>query len=418
MAASQSSDALALLRDRNFGPYVISRFIVATCQRTLMVVIGYQIYDITNDPVSLGYVGLASFLPTLFLLLPSGDIADRYDRRLVMLGAHVLLIACTGLFVALSYAGVHDTWPYYAALGIFGASNSIYRPSSLSTLVTLIGRERLMMGFLVHASVVRIGVIFGPLAGGIAYVLGPEVVYGAIFAAYVCSFAAIFAIRTTQQPGAASRADDPSTALQRLGAGLAFACRSRLILGAISLELFVTLLGGATVLLPIYARDILMVGPQGLGALRAAPAVGALVMTILLARFQINHRAGLVMFGAVAADGLATMAFGASETFVLSLAALAVIGATEMISINFRQAVVQLATPDHMRGRVSSVQQFFIGGSTELGDFESGVTAGLMGTVPAVVVGGAAMWACAGLWMWMFPELRRIDRVSDVRAAA
>lgn len=416
MTAAKPPRLLALLAARDFRLFIANRVIGTLCYRTLLVAVGWQIYDMTSDPLALGFVGLSTFVPTIFLLLPAGEIADRFDRRLVLLTSLSLLAACTALLTALSIADVRDPLPFYGALALFGAANSLYRPSSMASLASLAPRGELMTALLLHSTVVRFGIIAGPLLGGGLYVFGPATVYAFITILYAGGIASVAALRTSLKTERSGK-DEQANWLHRLGAGLNFARRNPLILGSISLELFVTLLGGATILLPVFARDILNVGPLGLGVLRAAPAVGAIAMTLLFARISVRRHSGLLMFAAIAVDGVATALFGLSETFLLSLAALVVVGAMEMVSINFRQTVVQLGTPDHMRGRVNSVQQFFVGGSSELGDFESGAMAAWLGAAPAVIVGGGAMWVMAGLWMWMFPELRRVDRVNDIRPA-
>ena len=378
----------------------------------LSVAIGWQIYDMERTALSLGLVGLCQFVPMFLLTLPAGDISDRYDQRKVYAWAARMLSVCALMFVLLTLFEVRSSWPFYAVLVLFGAARGCSAPSGSSLLPFLVPGEKLPQAMAYNSSVFTTAVIAGPALGGFLYATGqPAIVYGLCF--LLLQTAAWIVIRLqgrrfTPEKSLATRAE-------RVKEGIRFVKQRPVVLGAISLDLFAVLLGGVTALLPIFAADILHVGPVGLGFLRSAPAVGACLTALYLARWPLRRKVGPILFAAVAIFGLATIVFGFSTSFPLSLLCLVVLGATDMVSVNVRGALVQLATPDAMRGRVSAVSMLFIGASNELGEFESGVMAALFGTVPAVVIGGVGTLLVVGTWMKLFPGLRRVNSFDDVK---
>jgi MFS family permease len=401
-----------VLRLPDFRLYLGVRFMSSVAMQMQSVAVGWQIYEITQDPLSLGLVGLAQFLPMAGCILPAGDIADRFDRRIILAASYGVQALCALSLLLLALAHEPSTWPFYAVLVAFGAARGFTSPAIQSFAPFLVPVRLLPRAVAWSSSANTTAVIVGPALGGAVYVFGAEVVYATCLALFMGGAAAI-AIINIRAPVHISRAGE--TALDRLRAGIVYIGTKRMMLGAILLDLFAVLLGGAVALLPIYARDILQVGPEGLGALRSAQAVGAAVTALLLAQFPIRRNAGAAMFGGVALFGAATIVFGLSESFMVSLAALTVMGAADMINVFVRSTLVQLATPDPMRGRISAVNMLFVGASNELGEFRSGLTAAWFGTVPSVVIGGVGTLVVVGIGAWLFPELRKIDRLQDVR---
>lgn len=405
------SDARAESNQRDFRQYITSTFFATIAMMIQSVAVAWQVYDLTRDPLALGYVGLFQFLPLAIFALPAGALADRVDRRAMLAATYVVQTICSALFVAMTIQTPHRIWLFYAVLALFGTARAFAAPASQSLLPNLVAENRFPRAVALTSSTRQTAVIVGPAMGGAIYLLGPAIAYGAclIFFAAVAVLIATLRTRTIAKPRAADE-----TPIAHVLAGIAYIRRKPIILGAISLDLFAVLLGGATALLPIYARDILHVGPIGLGLLRSAPALGAATLGLTLARRPLGENVGITMFACVASFGIATIVFGLSRNFTLSLASLAVLGASDMVSVYVRLSLVQLATPDAMRGRVSAVNYLFIGASNELGEFESGVTASWFGTVPSVVIGGIGTLLVVGLWMLMFPDLRSINRLSDV----
>jgi len=405
-----SDTASPLYRARDLNFFVTSRFISTLAIQVQSVAIGWQIYDIERTPMALGLVGLCQFLPMFLLTLPAGDITDRFNQRRVYSLAAGLQALCSALFLALSLFRPGSTWMYFVVLVLFGAARGFAGPSGSSLLPFLVPPERLAKSMAFSSSFFTAATISGPALGGFLYALGPVPVYSICIAGFVG--AALIVSRLGGRRFTPEKTD--LTRYERVAEGVKFVRSRPVVLGAISLDLFAVLLGGATALLPIYARDILHVGPTGLGILRSAPAVGAFSMAFFLTYWPIKKKVGAKMFGAVAVFGIATIVFGLSTWFPVSLAALFVLGATDMVSVNIRGSLVQLSTPDSMRGRVSAVSMLFIGASNELGEFESGITAALLGTVPAVVVGGVGTLVVVGLWMKLFPPLLKVNKFSDV----
>jgi MFS family permease len=402
-----------VLRQRDFRLYLGGRFCAALAQQMQSVAIGWYLYDLTRDPLVLGYAGLAVFLPIFVFSLPAGDAADRIDRRAIIGTVHFTQAFCAVLFIALTATASSTTWPFFAVLALSGTARAFSGPAVQSFTPFLVPREHFANAVGWSASASQIATVAGPALGGGIYLLGPEVVFTACLAMSLAVATAMLAIRTRVVVAAAAAG---STALSRAISGIVYLRRQPVVLGAISLDLFAVLLGGITALLPIYARDILGVGPDGMGLMRSSMALGAVGTALLLANLP-NRRlphAGRAMLLAVGLFGVAALFFGVSTSFAFSLVALAVMGASDMVSVFVRSTVVQLATPDAMRGRISALHMLFVNASNELGEFRAGLVAAWLGAVPAVLLGGIGSLAVVGLWAVLFPELRRIDRLADV----
>ncbi|MDR3639937.1 MAG: MFS transporter [Humidesulfovibrio sp.] len=401
----QSPSQAASLRNTPFPHFVSAQTADFFAYNMLTVAVGWQVYDLTRSALSLGLVGLAQFLPQFLLTLVVGHVADRYERRrVVMLSQGVLLCVCVVLALGSLTHSLTETAMLVCAAAMGGARAFVH-PTMSAYLPTLVETRLLPRALALSASARQTGIIIGPALGGALYAAGAATVYITSATAFLLSIVTLSRIRASCPVGRR----EPLTLGYILG-GIAYIRSKSEVLGAISLDLFSVLLGGATALLPLFARDILNVGPLGLGLLRAAPAVGALSMSLYLARVPMTRAAGLKMFAAVAIFGLSTIVFGLSHSFALSLAALIVLGASDMISVVVRSSLVQLETPDTMRGRVSAVNSVFIGTSNQLGEFESGVTAAWFGAAPAVVLGGVCTLLVVVVWMRLFPALR--DRQS------
>jgi MFS family permease len=398
------------MRDRDLAIYLCARFLSETATLVQSVAIGWRIYEISGSPLSLGFIGLAQFLPRFLLSLPSGELCDRLEPRRI-LGASLLLEAlCSGILFALTFVTHSAVWPFYAVMMLFGAARGVSDPAAQALLPFLTSTERLPKAISWDSTLWQVSVIAGPAVGGLLYALGPAAAYLTCCAAFLAAASGIAMVggRRTEPSAAATL----RVRIERMKDGIRFVRSSPVISGAISLDLIAVLFGGATALLPVYARDILHAGSIGLGLLRSAPAVGACVMAAYQTRRPIGCHIGVKLFAAVAVFGLATIVFGLSSWLPLSLAALLVLGASDIVSVNIRSSLVQLATPDAMRGRVSSVNMLFIGASSELGEFESGLTAALLGTLPAVILGGIGTLLVVPIWMKLFPRLTTLDRLS------
>ncbi len=398
----------------DFRKYQVSRFLLTLAVQMQSVAVGWHVYTLTGHALDLGYVGLAQFLPAILLSLVTGDTADRFDRRRILLVCYALLTLCALLFWSLATMGVSRVGPLYAVLVLLGVARAFAGPASQSLVAHLVPTEHLSSALALNSSIWQVATIIGPALGGLLYdATHASGVYATCTALLALSsvFLANMEVRT-------GRLEQGSRSWERLVAGLHYVWRKKVLLGAISMDLFAVLLGGAVALLPIMAQDILHTGPWGLGLLRSAPAVGAAAMAFALSFFPLRRQAGTVMFASVAVFGLATVGFGLSRHLALSLACLGVLGAADMVSVVIRSTLVQLATPAEMRGRVSAVNMVFIGASNELGDFESGLTAEWWGAPRAVVVGGVGTLLVVAAWAWGFPELRRVARVDGVSSAS
>jgi MFS family permease len=398
------------LRVRNFQLFLAMRIASSLATQMQSVAIAWQVYDITHSPLSLGLVGLAQFVPIFGFTLIAGHVADKFDRRYILFGAMSLQCLCSLLLLAFILSGARQVWPIYALLVLLGASRAFFSPASQSLLPNLVPAEFLSSAFALSSSAFQAMTIAGPALGGIIYALGPSAVYSTSAVLFLLSLTAIGGIRTPLKAR-----ETRGISWESVIAGIRFIWARPSILGSISLDLFAVLFGGATALLPVYARDILGTGPLGLGLLRSAPAVGAVAVGLFLAQHSLGRRTGRTMFAAVAIFGVATVIFGLSTQFYVSMAALAVLGAADMVSVFVRQNLIQRATPDTMRGRVNAVNFLFVGASNELGEMESGLTAAWIGSVEAVVAGGVATLLVVIWGLWRFPALRETDRLEDIK---
>lgn len=404
---------------RDFRRYQLARVAVILGAEAQAVAVAWQVYSITHRPLDLGYTGLALFLPGLFFLLPAGHVADRFDRRLVILCCYVLQVFCTVALLLLAIGGTHRVAFIYAVLFLIGTGRAFSAPASSALLTHLVPEKHFVNAVTWGGAIFQLANVTGPALGGLLFTLplvdflrgagleGAGIVY--IFTIVTLAWFVVLILSLNARPG---RMEHRAASLKVVLAGFQYVRSSPLLLGSMSLDLFVVLLGGAVALMPIFASEVLHTGPRGLGALRAAPAIGALSMSLVMARFPISRRAGARMFICVAIFGVATVVFGLSKSLWLSLAALAVSGAADMISVIIRGSLLQLATPPEMRGRVSAVNSLFIGASNELGEFESGLTAQWWGAVRATIFGGLASLAVAGTWAALFPGLRRADQLT------
>lgn len=398
----------SLLRHLQFRQFWCARVAAGFAYQMLSVAVGWQIYALTNSTLNLGLIGLAQFVPSLLLMLPAGHLADRYERRRLLLGAEWLQGLALALLAALSIMQVINETLILLLVVVIGIGKAFEFPVRQALVPGLVAPALLPRALAATASAGQMTVMVGPALGGFLYLAGPGVVYAISAGLYFVAVVLFWRMRPTPQP----LTHEPRT-LKTVFAGIAYIRRQPVILGAISLDLFAVLLGGATALLPAFARDILHTGPWGLGLLRAAPAVGALAVSLWLAHRALRSHVGKIMFASVAAFGLATLVFAVSRSFLLSLAALCLLGAFDMVSVVIRSTLVQLDTPDAMRGRVSAVNAIFVSTSNQLGEFESGVTASWFGTVPAVVIGGFGTLVVVGLWMWWFPALLKRKRLES-----
>ncbi len=402
--AGNPPEGAALLRNRSVMLFWFARMSSTIAYQMLAVAVGWQVYALTGSPFYLGLVGLAQFLPMFLLTLVVGHVADRYDRRtIVRLCQFIEGVGTLALAVG-SYSGWVTKEAILVIVLMLGAARAFENPTMQSVLPNLVTAELLPRAVAFSTSSGQTAAIMGPALGGFLYAAHPTVAYAAVGMLFLGGSLFISLIRIERTP---VRRDPVS--LQSVFAGIAFIRNKPAILGAISLDLFAVLLGGATALLPVYAREILAVGPWGLGFLRSAPAAGALLMSLLLAHYPLQRRMGRSMFIAVILFGVATIVFGISTSFALSLAALAVLGSADVISVVIRQSLVQTKTPDEMRGRVNAVNSMFIGTSNQLGEFESGLTAAWFGVVPAVLIGGIGTIIVALIWIRLFPELAGVD---------
>ncbi len=404
---------MSALRFRDFRRYQLARLLSTLGMQMQGVAVGWQVYAITGRALDLGYVGLAQFLPAIALSLWTGQVADRFDRRHVLVLCQTALLASTVLLYLSATSRHPSVLGIYAVLVLIGAARAFQGPAASALMPNLVPIEVFPNAVAWSSSAWQAAVIAGPALGGFCYSLGGVArVYELTIACELVGLVVTWLIRApdrSRERDAGAR--DRAASFRELVAGLHFVWHKPVILGAISLDLFAVLLGGAVALLPIYARDILHTGPEGLGLLRSAPALGALVVGIAFAYHPVQRRAGRTMFACVGLFGLATVVFGFSKSFTLSLIALIVSGAADMVSVYVRQSLIQLRTPDDMRGRVAAVNLVFIGASNEFGEFESGLAAAWLGAVPAVVAGGIGTCLVVLLWMLLFPELRDIDRL-------
>ncbi|RWM24863.1 MAG: MFS transporter [Mesorhizobium sp.] len=405
--AASPEQRYAAFRHRSYLSYWTARFLTTFATQIVSVAVGWQIYDLTRNPFDLGIVGIVQFLPSLLLVLVTGVVADRFGRRLIMTLSSLVEGGCALTLLLLTLGGLGGPLPIFVVLAIFGIARAFYGPASSSLVANLVPPQDFANAIAWNSSAWQTATIVGPVAGGLLYGLSAEIAYAT---AAVLMLVAALLVFTIPKPAQQTATDKPT--MQTLFAGFGYIWSDKIVLGAISLDLFAVLLSGASALLPVYARDILELGPWGLGLLRSAPSVGAICVAIWLAGHPIRNHAGVVMLGAAASFGACTVLFGLSTITWLSIAALVLLGATDMFSVYIRETLIQLWTPDEVRGRVNAVNQVFVGASNELGEFRAGTMAALIGTVPAVVVGGIGAIAVVGLWAWLFPTLRQVRHLN------
>jgi MFS family permease len=416
-SAEPPSTRSAAFRSRDFRLYQTARLLVILGAEAQSVAVAWQVYQITGSALSLGYTGLALFLPGLFFVLPAGHVADRYDKRYVILTCYALQTVCTGALLWLSLRGVGSILPVYAVLFLIGTGRCFSGPASSAMVPMLVPEGDFVNAVTWGATVFQIANATGPMFGGLLFTLtfaglgrwrGAPIVYLFTMTMMVAFICLIGAIRVRALVGGPKKAFNATTVL----AGLRYVVQTRLLLGSISLDLFAVLLGGAVALMPIFAHDVLHAGPTGLGLLRAMPSLGALAVSLTLVFRPLKRRAGKTMMVCVGIFGAATVVFGLSHTIWVSMVALLLVGASDMVSVVIRSSILQLATPPEMRGRVSAVNWLFIGASNEFGEFESGLTAHWWGAVRAVVVGGIGSMVVTGAAAVLFPALRNADKLT------
>lgn len=406
--ALSASRGLGVLRHRNFSFYLAARILGTFAVQMQSVAIGWQVYAKTGNVFDLGLIGLAQFAPFLVLILIAGHAADRYNRRNIVLMCLSAQLLCSALLFGYTLSDTHAVWPVFAILALYGSARAFMMPATQAILIHLVPTESFSNAVALSSSTFQIAIILGPTVGGLLYLAGPIVVYGTVGLLLLVSVALMSSVHVD------SKQEKPQAASwHSLLEGLRFVFSNPLVLGAMSLDLFAVLFGGATALLPAYASDVLHGGPTALGLLRTSTGIGAVLTSIVLAFFPISRNVGRWMFGGVGLFGLATVVMGATHTLILAMICLLLMGAGDMVSVYVRHILVQYATPDAIRGRVSAVNAVFIGASNELGEFESGITASWFGLIPAILLGGVATLAVTGIWAWRFPVLSRMDRFPE-----
>ncbi len=392
----------SVFRHAGFRHYWTARFLGSFSAQIMGVSVGWQVYDITRDPFDLGMVGLTLFLPAFLLVLVTGAAADRFNRVMIMTGCVVGEGFCALALLIFTVAEQQSVVPIFCTLLALGTLRAFFGPAQQSLMPSLVPEDELPSAIAWGTSSWQIATVFGPVVGGLLYGVSAQVAY--ITAFVLLAVAAVMAVCVPRHVGVAI--ERPS--MRSVVAGFHYIWKEKIVLGAISLDLFAMLLGGATALLPVYARDILVVGPWGLGLLRAAPGIGSILVAAFLLRHPVKDHAGVIMFACVALVGFFIAVFGASTEVWLSVVALGLMGGFDMVSVYVRQTLIQLWTPDAVRGRVNAVNMMFLGASNELGEFRAGISAWAFGTVPAVIIGGAATIGVSTLWWYWFPKLRRV----------
>lgn len=398
----------AAFKHAAFIRFWLARFLATFSANIVSVAVGWQIYDLTRDPFDLGLVGLIQFLPALLLVLVTGAIADRYGRGRIMGLASFVEGLCATAILYFSFKGLTSPLPIFVILLFFGIARAFFAPASTAIIANVVPEKDFANAVAWNASAWQGAAIVGPVAGGLLYGLSAETAYIVAAIMFFLSSALSF---TNKLRGQLKEIERPN--LESLLAGFKYIYREKVVFGAISLDLFAVLFGGAVALLPVYARDILELGPWGLGLLRAAPGIGALILAFWLTGKSITDRAGLIMLTAVGLFGAFTALFSVSTMVWLSIAALALLGAADMVSVYIRETLIQLWTPDKLRGRVNAVNMVFIGASNELGEFRAGTMAAFIGTVPAVLFGGIGAMGLAVLWAFLFPELLKVKNLHN-----
>jgi MFS family permease len=406
---SAGGGSLPLSRNKNFLCFAVLRFTNSAALQMLNVAVGWQIYEMTGNPLDLGFVGLAQFAPVLVLFLIAGVVSDRFSRRMIAIVTNLVHAATAVLFLAYAFSGGQSALPIFALLVVHGAARSFFQPTANALLANIVPRDRFAAAIAASSSVLKAGFMVGPALGGILIaVIGLWVYLVVAIGFAIAGLAAIpIVVATTRR--VTQRID-----LETVLGGFTFITEKKILLGAITLDLLAVLFSGIMGMLPVFAKDILHVGPEGLGIMRTTPAVGSLIVGLLLTRIPAARHMGPTLFISTIILGASTIAFSLSTVFWFSVLMLAIWGGTDMLSVYIRQTIMQLATPDEMRGRVNSVSSVAINASNELGDFRAGLMAAWITTVPAVLVGGAVTIVVTGLWWRLFPDLRNVDRVSDL----
>lgn len=400
------SQRFAAFKHASYQRFFLSRFFSVFAVQILSTSVAWQMYDVTESAALLGWIGLVQFAPALLLVLVTGLASDKFGRRRMMGLSIFVQLCCAATVLVLAAAGQFSPIPVLCVLGVFGIARAFLAPATSSLVVNLVPTEDFPNAVAWNASSWQSATIVGPVAGGLLYGVSANLAYSVSCALMVLGVVLVLMIPKPDQ----KKSTDPTTLSILLG-GFSYIWKEKVVLGAITLDLFAVLLGGAVALLPIYARDILDLGPSGLGLLRAAPGIGAILMVGIITSFPIRRHAGLIMFGCVVLFGLSTFIFGVSTLAWISIPALIMVGAFDMISVYVRGALIQLWTPDELRGRVSAANSVFIGASNELGEFRAGMMAAWLGAIPAVALGGAASVGIAAGWALMFPKLRKIQKL-------
>jgi MFS family permease len=397
-------------RHRDFALFWVTLVTSSFATTMSSVAIGWQVYSVRENPLDLGLVGLAEFLPLLLLAIPAGNLADRLPRRSLYAFAIVVDAAVVASLLVVTLRGAGSVLPFFALAFLAGCASAIGAPAGRALTPSLVPEEILVSALAQRSIAFQLSLVAGPAVGGVLFAIQAELVYIVAIALQLVALGCTLALRKGRVAVTTG-----AVGLEEVFAGVRLIRRTNVLFGAISLDLFAVLFGGAVALLPIFAKDILEVGPEGLGLLRTAPAIGSFAAALVIARFPIRQRAGPLLFGVVAGFGICMIVFGLSRAMWLSMAALALAGALDMVSVVLRSTILPLVTPDELRGRVNAVEMVFISASNELGAFESGVAAALIGAVPAVVVGGVATVVVAVVWWRLFPSLARVDRLEDLR---
>jgi MFS family permease len=407
--AATAPQGRAAFTHPDFVYYEVARFFIVVALEMQSVAVGWQIFSITHRALDLGLVGLAQFLPGFLLFLASGAAADRYDRRKLLSVCYAGFASCSFLLLMLALRQTHTVAPIYGVLVLLGMVRSLSGPVSRALLPHTVPLEHFTNAVAWHSTIYQGATILGPAVGGVMYAAfhSADAVYAAAFTASLLALSLTLRLKFREV-----KREREATTLRSTLAGFRYVWKQKLLLALISLDMFAVLLGGAVALLPVYASEILKTGPWGLGLLRSAPAVGAGTMAVLLAMHPLRRRVGMIMLWCVAGFGVFTIVFGISRSIVISMIALIFVGATDMVSVVIRGTLIQIATPDEMRGRVNAVDMLFIGVSNEFGQFESGLTAHWFGTVEAVVLGGVGTLLVIALWAWRFPELRKANQLT------